>query len=338
MLPLRGEVLVGTGSRVRPTDVVARTTIPAEIHLLNVARTLGLDSADLSPYVRVAVGDEVGEGDVLAAGSGASRLLGRSYRSPLAGTVANISNGRILIQSARSTLELTAHYRGTVINLMSGLGCIIEVKGALIQGIWGSNKAGFGVLRMMVDDRSQLFDLDKLDVSCRGTVLVGAPDVSADVLRRAQEVEVQGLVLGGLDAGLVGLAHSMPFPVVVTEGMGKLPIAEPIFELLKAYDGQEASIRGAMEARGGSVRPEIVVYASYAGGGAEQEARPEFLLEVGAQVRVVRGAHMGRTGKVAGLPVSARTLPAGTKACGVEVLLESGDEVFVAQSNVELLG
>jgi hypothetical protein len=338
MLPLRGEVLVGTGSRVRPTDVVARTTIPAEIRLLNVARTLSLDSAELSPYIRVAVGDHVREGDVLAAGSGASRLLGRSYRSPMAGTVANISHGRVLIQSARSTLELTAHYRGTVINLMSGLGCIIEVKGALIQGIWGSDKAGFGVLRVMVDDRSQLFDPEDLDGSCRGTVLVGAPDVSEDILRRAQEVEVQGIVVGGLGSGLVGLAHSMPFPVIVTEGMGKLPISEPVFELLKAYDGQEASIRGSMETRGGSARPEIVVYASYAGGEAEQEARPQFLLELGGQVRVVRGPHMGETGKVTGFAASATTLPSGTKAHGVEVLLAGGDEVFVPQSNVELLG
>ena len=338
MLPFRGEVLVGTGSRVHSTDVIARTTIPGEIRLLNVARTLGLDSTELSPYMRVAIGDDVQEGDVLAAGSGASRLLGRSYRSPMAGTVANISHGRVLIQSARSTLELTAHYRGTVINLMSGLGCIIEVKGALIQGIWGSDKTGFGVLRVMVDDRAGLFDLEDLDMSCRGTVLVGASCVSEDILHRAQEVEVQGMVVGGLDSGLVGLVRSLPFPVIVTEGMGKLPISEPVFDLLKAYDGQEASIRGATEARGGSVRPEVVVYASYAGGDAEQEARPEFLLELGAQVRVVRGPYMGEAGKVTGFPSSARTLPTGTKAMGVEVLLGSGDEVFVAQSNVELLG
>jgi hypothetical protein len=256
----------------------------------------------------------------------------------MAGTVANISHGRILIQSARSTLQLTAHYRGTVINLMSGLGCIIEVKAALIQGIWGSDKAGFGVLRLMVGDRSELFDIEALDMSCRGTVLVGAPGVSEDILYRAQEVEVQGVVLGGLDGALVPLVQAMPFPVIVTEGMGTLPISEPVFELLKAYDGQEASLRGAMEARGGSVRPEIVVYASYAGGEAEQEARPGFLLEPGMQVRIVRGPHLGETGKVTGFPLSSRTLPAGTKARGVEVLLGSGDEVFVAQSNVELLG
>jgi hypothetical protein len=338
MLPFRGEVLVGTGSRVRPTDVIAHTTIPGEIRLLNVARALGLDASELPPYLRVAIGDIVQEGDVLAAGSGASRLVGRSYRSPMAGTVANISHGRILIQSARSRLELTAHYRGTVINLMSGLGCIIEVKGALIQGIWGPDKAGFGVLRMMVDDREELFDLEDLDMSCRGTVLVGAPVVSEDILRRAQEVEVQGIVVGGLDAELLGLVRSLSYPVIVTEGMGKLPISEPVFDLLKAYDGQEASIRGATETRGGSVRPEVVVYASYAGGDAEQEARPEFLMELGAQVRIVRGPYMGEAGKVTSFPPGARTLPTGTKAGGVEVLLRGGEEIFVPQSNVELLG
>jgi hypothetical protein len=338
MLPFRGEVLVGTGSRVRASDVIARTTIPGEIRLLNVARNLGLDSTDLSPYLKVAIGDEVKEGDVLAAGSGASRLLGRSYRSPMAGTVVNISHGRVLLQSARSTLELTAHYRGTVINVMSNLGAIIEVRGALIQGIWGTDKAGFGVLRMMVGDRTKSFDLEDLDMSCRGTVLMGAPGVSTDILRRAQEVEVQGIVVGGLDSGLVDLVRSLPFPVVVTEGMGKLPISEPVFDLLKAYDGQEASIRGATELRGGTARPEVVVYASYAGGDAEQETRPEFLLELGGQVRVVRGPHMGEVGKVASFRSSAGALPLRTKAMGVEVLLESGEAILVPQANVESLG
>ncbi len=339
MLPLRGEVLVGTGHRVHASDVIGRTSVPSEVHLLNVARALSLASTDLGPYMRVAAGARVEEGDVLAAGSGASRLFGRSYRSPVTGVVAGVSNGRVLIQSGRQVLELAAHYRGTVINVMSGLGAIIEVKGALIQGIWGSAKEGFGVLRVMVDDPDEAMDPEKMDMSCRNTVLVGS-SLDEEILRRAQDVEVQGMIVGSVDTGLVDVVQAMPFPVVVTEGMGRFAISGPVFELLKAYDGQEASIRGTMEARGGAVRPELVVYASYAGGDAELEGRPEFLLEAGSQVRIVRGPHMGETGTVKAFPAEARQAATGTKAKvrGFEIRLDSGAEVFVAQSNVELFG
>ena len=338
MLPFRGEVLVGTGSRVRPTDIIGRTAVPGETRLLNVAKALALDSSDLSPYVRVSIGDDVQVGDMLAAGGGASRLFGRGYRSPVAGMVAGISHGRILIQSTRSTLELPAHYRGTVINVMSGLGAIIEVKGALIQGIWGSDKEGFGVLNVMVDDPDQPIDHEGIDMSCRGTILVGASCVNERTLYRSQEAEVQGMVLGGLQTGLVDVAESIGYPVVVTEGMGEFPISDPVFALLKAYQGQEVSIRGTMEARGGAARPEVIIYASYAGGDAELELRPEFLLERGSRVRIVRGPYMGRTGTMIGFPPRARMLSTGVMALGAEVRLESGEEIFVASANVESLG
>jgi hypothetical protein len=338
MLPFRGEVQVGTASRVHPRDVIARTVVPGEMRLLNVAKALALESNDLSPYMRVAMGDRVEEGDVLAAGSGASRLFGRSYRTPVGGVVAAISNGRVLIRGVRSRLELLAHYRGSVINVMSGRGCIIEVKGALIQGIWGSDKEGFGVLRVMVDDPYSAIDAEDIDMSCRGTVLAGASCISAETLDRAQEVGVEGIVVGGLDSRLLGLVQSMPFPVIVTEGMGEFAISQPIFDLLKAYEGQEASVRGAMEGRGGAARPEVVVYASYAGGDAELESRPEFLLESGSQVRIVRGPYMGKTGTVAGFAAHSMALPAGTTGRAVEVRLRSGESIFAPQANVELFG
>jgi len=320
MLPIRGEVLVGTGNRVHPSDVIGRTSVPSEVHLLNVARALSLASTDLGPYMRLAAGNRVEEGDVLAAGSGASRLFGQSYRSPVTGVVAGVSNGRVLIQSDRQVLELAAHYRGIVINVMSGLGAIIEVKGALIQGIWGSAGEGFGVLRVMVDDPDEAIDPEKMDMSCRNAV--------------------QGMIAGSVDTRLMDVVQAMPFPVVVTEGMGRFAISDPVFELLKAYDGQEASIRGTMEARGGAVRPELIVYASYAGGDAELEGRPEFLLEAGSQVRIVRGPHMGETGTVTAIPPGPRELATGGKAKvrGFEIRLDSGAEVFVAQGNVELFG
>lgn len=338
MLPYRGELLVGTGYRVQPSDIIARTTVPSRIHLLNVAKTLSVGSADFSECVRVGVGDQVAEGDVLAVPRGASRLFGQSYRSPVTGVVLGISNGRVLVQSSSRTLELKALYRGSVINVMSGLGAIIEIKGALIQGIWGSGKEGFGVLRMMAADPDRAMDPEAIDVTSRGTVLVGGSSISEEVLHRALDREVQGLIVGGLDKRLRDLVHEMPFPVVVTEGMGEFAMSARIFDLLREYEGQEASIRGTMEARGGAVRPEIIVYVPRLVEDAVLEGRPEFVLETGSQVRIVRGPFMGETGRVVGFPAQAKRLSTGARVRGVNVRLDGGKDVFVAKANVELFG
>lgn len=336
MLPVRGEVLLGTGSRVGSSDVVAAAMLPSAIHLLNVAKVLSVNDEDLHRHLRVNIGDPVAEGDVLAFKQGVSRLFRRTYRSPIEGTVAGISNGRLLILSSRTTLELEAHYKGTVVNVMSRFGVIIEVSGALIQGIWGSGREGFGVLRLMVDDPAQLLDPEAIDMSCRGTVLVGGASIGEEALHRAQEMQVEGIIVGGLDAGLLELASSMPFPVIVTEGMGKFSISAPIFDLLQAHEGEEASIRGTMEARGGAVRPEIIIYLPQATGEIVIESRPEFLLVEGSEARIIRGPHLGETGKVVSFPSYARKLETGDSFKGVEVRLESGEEVFVPWTNLEL--
>jgi hypothetical protein len=337
MLPLRGEVLVATATRVEPSDVVASAMLPSEMHLLNVAKALSMADEDLERYLRVGVGDLVTKGDVLAA-KGPSRLLGRAYNSRVGGMVAAISNGRLLIQSSRTPFELEAHYRGTVINVMSGFGAIIEMSGALIQGIWGSGKEGFGVLKLGVDNPAQSIDPEAIDMNYRGTVLVVGASIAEEALYRAQEMKVEGMIVGGLDAGSRELVSSMPFPVLVTEGMGKFAISRPIFDLLQANEGQEASIRGRMEARGGTVRPEIIIYTPQITGDAPVESRPEFVLEEGSKVRIVRDPHMGEIAEV--ISVSSRTHKAesGASFRGVMVKLESGEEVFVPQANLELFG
>jgi len=338
MLPVRGEVLVSTGSRVRPADVIAHAEVAGQTHLLDVARALQVADRELSPYLQVAVGDEVGEGSVLAVANSTSELTARKYRSPVAGVVAAVSHGRVLIEAARSSVELPALYRGSVINVMSGLGAIIEVRGALLQGIWGSGKDGFGVLRVVVGDRTQAVDADGIDMGWRGAVLVAGRCLDESILRSAEEAEAAGMILGSLDARMMSAARAAAFPVVVTEGMGEVAMSGPIFDLLKAYDGQEATIRGVMEARGGAVRPEAIIYASFASDSALLESRPSFTWEAGSHVRIVRGPHMGETGVVTTRSPGVTTLPSGCRARTIFVRLDSIEEVSVAEANVELFG
>ena len=86
------------------------------------------------------------------------------------------------------------------------------------------------------------------------------------------------------------------------------------------------------------MRPEIIIYVRQASGEPILEARPEFVLEPGSPVRIVRGLHLGGTGIVARIPSRPQKLENGAISRGVEVRLESGEEVFVPQANLELFG
>ena len=51
ILPIKGEVLVKVGDRLRADQVVARTYMPGEIYPVNLANTLSLPPADVPECV-----------------------------------------------------------------------------------------------------------------------------------------------------------------------------------------------------------------------------------------------------------------------------------------------
>jgi hypothetical protein len=68
------------------------------------------------------------------------------------------------------------------------------------------------------------------------------------------------------------------------------------------------------------------------------ESRPEFVLGQRSLVRIVRGPHFGKTGQALHFPSYGKKVASGGSYRGIEVKLESGEEVFVPQANVELFG
>ena len=110
LLPVRGQVLVQPGDLVGPQDVVARCEVPGEIRMLDVSRGLKARRDRVGKLVRVAEGDTVQAGDLLAAPWG---LLGsfRKCRSPLSGQVVEL-DGRgpagILVDAVSATDVIVA--------------------------------------------------------------------------------------------------------------------------------------------------------------------------------------------------------------------------------------
>jgi hypothetical protein len=333
VLPIPGQVLVDVGDSVDPTQVVARTNLLGDFHIVPAARLLGIPTPQLGRHLHVRLGDEVRRGQTIAAQSGP---LGRSVKSPLDGVVTASGSGRILIEAQPTPFALRAYIDGTVSDVLRNYGVTIETMGAIIQGVWGAGRESFGVLKCMVKSPDQPLRARSIDSSCHGTILIGGTKLNEAVLGRAQELQVRGIVTGGLSPEMFPLMKGLLFPIVVTEGIGEVPMSEPIFHLLTTNEGREASISGRVRPREGITRPEIIIPLP-TGSAPPTQAQVRSPLEVGMQVRVVRAPLMGAVGALVALPTHARRIETGARVRGAEVDLNQAEPVFVPLANLEVL-
>jgi len=335
MLPAPGDVLVQAGARVEPADVVAEAEVGGQFRVFDIARHLRIPPAKAIRYLKKEQDDEVKVGEVIARGPG---ILPRQVKSPVAGTIVGIDqrDGRVVIEVASKHVELHAFIKGVVGNVLGNWGVVIETPGALIQALWGIGGEAYGVLAVMTESPGEPLKASSIDIKAHRSLVVGGGWVIESAFEQAQQLQLRGMIVGSIDSGLIELAKRMPFPIVVTEGVGQLPMAAPIFELLKAQDGREVSISATTRTRWGAQRPEILIPLP-------SETRPPLPptigapLTAGARVRVVRGPHTGKVGTVAAVPARAQRIETGTRVHGVEVLLASGATVFVPFANLELL-
>jgi hypothetical protein len=226
---------------------------------VDVGKTLSVKSEDLDKYLLKAVRDTVEEDEAIAAKGGGLIPLRRVCRSPVAGRIVAIGNGRVILESRVETCELHAHFRGTVVSVMPSLGVVIETAGALVQGVWGAGGEAQGVLKMLAEDPKEQLVAEAIDVGCHGSIIVGGFLVDEEALEQAEQMQVRGIVVGSIGADWGERASDLPFPVIATEGMGQVPMASVMFELLRSNAGREASISGVTRLRWGTVRPEIII-------------------------------------------------------------------------------
>ena len=334
LLPAPGKVLVSAGDRVDATQIVARTELPSDFCIVPAARLLKIPASQVRKRLRVDLGDQVQRGQVIAKQRG---FLGRAARSPIDGAVTAIGGGRILIEAQPIPVEVSAYVSGVVSNIMPGRGVVIETTGAVVQCVWGTGGESVGVLQSMVDGPDGSLQARSINPSASGTILIGGVGLDRECLERAREIEVHGMVTGGLSPELLSLAEDLPFPILVTEGIGEIPMSQPVFDLLTANEEREVSISGHIEARKGSSRPEVVIPMPAADVPATQ-AQPGAPLTVGTRVRVVRAPYTGAVGKVTAIPDYAQRIATGARVhCAAIDLEEKEEPIFVPVVNLETL-
>lgn len=347
-LPLRGQVLVEAGARVAPDTVVARADLPGNVQTVNLAARLGVDPARVADTLRSPVGSTVRAGEELARAASLFGLVTNRVEAPADGTIESVSpvTGQLILREPPIPVEVNAYVAGTVAGVLPGEGVVVEAEGALLQGIFGVGGETFGPIACAVAGPGDELRPSNLSREHRGCIVVGGAWVSHDTLLAARELGVAAVVVGGFDdADLrrllgrdLGVAitgsEDIGLTLVITEGFGRIPMAERAWRLLAAHRGEVASVSGATQIRAGVLRPEILVPGRP--GAAAGEDADEGGLELGSPVRVIRPPFFGRLGRVSELPHELRALE--TEAL-VRVLVvefaDGGERAIVPRANVE---
>ncbi len=351
-LPLKGEVVVAPGAEVAADTVIARTELPGNVQTVNVAARLSLDPARVPDALTVPVGAPVRKGDVIAQGSSLFGLVRQRATAPADGAIESVSpvTGQLILREPPIPVEVQAYVRGVVAEVLPGEGVVVEASGALLQGIFGVGGETFGALRIVAASPDEELRADRLSEAHRGCVVVGGAYVSHATLMRAKALGVAAVVVGGFDDSdlreLLGRdlgvaitgAEDLGFTLVLTEGFGRIRMAERTWRLLGEHEGDQASVSGATQIRAGVLRPEIVIPkpAGTAGGrGAEAEAGG---VDVGSLLRVIRVPYFGRIARVVELPPELQALEteAHVRVMAVE-FLDDRSRAVVPRANVELI-
>jgi hypothetical protein len=339
MLPAPGEILVRSGERVGAEQKIARIPARGEIHVVNVARILNLGDPDLSPVMLKKRGDRVEAGESIAARRGVLPFLHKPCRSPVAGRLAAIGYGWVVIEGASplssrgngrgpeaETLDLLAFVAGRVTAISDHRSVTIETIGAHIVGACGLGGEGNGVLQVPVKDPAQVLTADDIKLGFNNSILVGGAGVSPEALDRASEMKVRGIVVGGISASFHHLMPSPSFPIVATEGYGNLPMSPLAFDILKRLEGREVSISGRMGEVWDNTRPSIILplmeHLEDEGAPAAGDV-PVEPVRAGDRVRAVRQPLLGQVGEIVALPAEPQPAASGLFLTGAQVSFAS---------------
>ena len=349
-LPIFGEVLVGEGDTVDHGTIAARTEISGNPEIVKTSMRLGVEPEDLPRYMLKKLGDSVEEGERLAFYSAFWGLIKKEVTSPLSGTIESVSDvtGQVIIRGAPIPVEVDSYIPGKVVRVLPREGAVIETNAAFIQGIFGIGGESHGKIKMAVESPDGELTEALVGPGDKGAVLIGGSMITMEALRRAVEVGVSCIVAGGIRHGdltsfigeEIGVAitgqEEVGISVIITEGFGRMRMSQRTFDLLKSFEGYNASVNGSTQIRAGVLRPEIIIPH---GEGLEQASEEELSAGMvpGTPVRIIRQPYFGAIGVVVSLPVELQQVDSESYVRVLDVELGDGAVVTVPRANVEII-
>ena len=333
VLPVAGSVNARVTQRVNPTDVVAEANFAREHVLLDVARTFGVPALAADKMLRVKEGDRLAQGALVAEKGG---IFSRSIKAPRAGRVMIAGSGQVLMEVGDARIELRAGLPGTVTQVIPERGVVIRTAGALVQGVWGNGRIDSGLMVKLIEKPDDVLTADRLDVSLRGSVILGGHVRDADTLRVAGELPVRGLIISSLFSPLIVTAYQMRYPILALDGFGAMPMNSAAFKLLTTNDKREATVNAEHLDRYSGHKPEVIIPLPVSNEPDEPNNYESFA--AGQTVRMRRPPNAGMIGTITTIHSGLSALPSGLRARAADVKLENGDTALVPLVNLEVVG
>jgi hypothetical protein len=329
---IMGEIQVRTGSRVSLRDVVVRGQEPAPYVMLNAIEFFRLrPNADVASLLEVAIGDLVGEGQVIAQ-RGRRKML-----SPIDGYVRRVDQGRIIMQEAPTPIDLEAGLNGTVVEIRKGRGVVIETYGAVLQGVWGNDRRAIGTLRPEPRAGLESFLFDSIDTQYRGAIVFTRRPLNASALALIEEQGFAGVIAPSMEVDLLDMAMEASTALLLTEGFGSQRMSNANSAFLESFDGRQATMDALLPEPMEVRRPEVIINVPLTD---ERPPAPNvnLALQPGLTVRLTRSGSQGVTGTVVDLPKTPILLENGLQVFCAQVEINTGEKLMVPLANLEVTG
>jgi len=350
-LPLKGDVLKKKNESVGPDDIVAKTDLPGNVQMVNVANLLNIDAADIGNVMKIEQGGTFKKGELIAESAGLFGLFKSKVPAPVDGTMESYSNvtGQVVLREAPIPVEMDAYISGKVQEIIPEEGVYIETDAAFIQGIFGIGGESRGDLQIITQSREEEITSEMLDSSMKGKVIVGGSYISLATYKKAISLKIAAIVVGGFNYAdlkpilgyTLGVAitgsEDLATSLIVTEGFGKINMGSRTFDLLKQYDGHFVSVNGATQIRAGVIRPEIVIPLKDSEiTGKHKDIDASMGITGGSLIRVIRAPHFGKIGKVIALPNELQKMESETMVRVAKVEID-GEKFVVPRANLEMV-
>jgi len=128
----------------------------------------------------------------------------------------------------------------------------------------------------------------------------------------------------------------MRYPILVTDGIGSLPMNSAAYKLLSTNTKREVTLNTEPYDRYTGARPEVFIALPIS---AEPPMPNDMeIFAPGMQVRMRRPPSMGMIGSIVAIKPGLTVLPSGLRAQAAEVKLENDETVIVPLVNMEVVG
>lgn len=348
-----GEVEVRVGDSVEPSTVVARSSSLEKSITVFVASELGVPNDEVRRRLTRPIGSSFEAGEEIARARRGLRTA--AVTAPLGGVLTDVddANGTVVLRASSASSELRALVDGVVERVIPDHGAIVRTGGSRVFGAIGFGGETTGRLVVGLDRHDRELTADQVKDTWKGTIVLTGMTVGVPTLARLRQVGVAGIIVGSLAeadirrfvsstgaeevsaaafwrmgapaAPFVAMNAQTPFVVVVTEGFGRIPMAEPVFSFLRQNEGSVISIQATTAVGERLSRPEIYI----TGGNLTSGDRASDDVHPGRQVRLIDGANLGTIAVVVG----AETDPFD----GVVVELSNGSFRRANPANLEVL-